>query len=182
MKYMILLYGSQQDYDAMAGQASDRPAWSAQEFAAMGGFMETFNKALVDSGELVETRGLTAPVHARRVQVHDEAPSMEATDWPQIVALYGVLLQVLSNPVVELNHAVAVGMAQGPQAGLRLIDKLETDARLAQDYRLHAVRAHLQEMAGDRLRARDSYVVAAQRAPNLAQQRYLHARAERLTG
>ena len=114
--------------------------------------------------------------------VHDEAPSMEATDWPQIVALYGVLLQVLSNPVVELNHAVAVGMAQGPQAGLRLVDKLETDARLAQDYRLYAVRAHLQEMAGDRPRARDSYVAAAQRAPNLAQQRYLHARAERLTG
>lgn len=80
MKYMILLYGSQQDYDAMTGQASHRPAWSAQEFAAMGGFMETFNKALVDSGELVETRGLTAPVHARRVQLQNGVPVV--TDGP----------------------------------------------------------------------------------------------------
>jgi hypothetical protein len=77
---MILLYGSQQDYDAMTGRASDRPAWSAQEFAAMGGFMETFNKALVDSGELVETRGLTAPVHARRVQLRNGVPVV--TDGP----------------------------------------------------------------------------------------------------
>ena len=74
---------------------------------------------------------------------------MEATDWPQIVALYQVLLQVAQNPVVELNHAVAVGMAHGPRAGLQLIDKLLADARLAEDYRLHAVRAHLQEMAGE---------------------------------
>ena len=80
MKYMILLYGSQQDYDAMTGQASHRPVWSAQEFAAMGGFMETFNKALVDSGELVETRGLTAPVHARRVQLQNGVPVV--TDGP----------------------------------------------------------------------------------------------------
>jgi hypothetical protein len=71
---MILLYGSQQDYDAMAGQASDRPAWSAQEFAAMGAFMEAFNQGLLDSGELVETRGLTAPVHARRIQLRNGVP------------------------------------------------------------------------------------------------------------
>lgn len=80
MKYMILLYGSQQDYDAMAGRASGKPAWSAQDFAAMGAFMETFNKALVDSGELVETRGLTAPVHARRVQLQNAVPVV--TDGP----------------------------------------------------------------------------------------------------
>src|SRR5438105_10533761 len=80
VKYMILLYGSQQDYDAMAGRASDTPAWSAQEFAAMGAFMEGFNKALVDSGELVETRGLTAPVHARRIHLQNGAPVV--TDGP----------------------------------------------------------------------------------------------------
>jgi predicted RNA polymerase sigma factor len=83
---------------------------------------------------------------------------------------------------VELNHAVAVGMAHGPQAGLDLIDKLQNDSKLAQDYRLHAVRAHLQEMAGDVERARDSYLAAADRAPNVPQRRYLHARAARLTG
>jgi hypothetical protein len=77
---MILLYGSQQDYDAMSGKASDKPAWSAQDFAAMGAFMEAFNKQLADSGELVETRGLTAPVHARRVQLQSGAAVV--TDGP----------------------------------------------------------------------------------------------------
>lgn len=80
MKYMILLYGSQDDYDAMSGRASDKPAWSPQEFAAMGAFMEAFNKAIVDSGELVETRGLTAPVHARRIQLQNGAAVV--TDGP----------------------------------------------------------------------------------------------------
>ena len=54
MKYMILTYASQQDYDGMAGKPTDRPAWSAEDFAAMGEFMESFNKDLADSGELVE--------------------------------------------------------------------------------------------------------------------------------
>jgi hypothetical protein len=67
VKYMILTYGSQQDYDGMAGKATDKPAWSAEDFAAMGAFMESFNKDLEESGELVETRGLIAPVHTRRV-------------------------------------------------------------------------------------------------------------------
>jgi hypothetical protein len=81
MKYMILLYGSQQDYDAMAGRDhADKPAWSAQDFAAMGAFMEAFNKGLANSGVLVETRGLTAPVHARRIQLKNGAPVV--TDGP----------------------------------------------------------------------------------------------------
>jgi hypothetical protein len=80
MKYMILLYGSQQDYDAMSGRPSEKAAWSPQEFAAMGTFMEHFNSNLVDSGELVETRGLTAPVHARRIQLRNGVPVI--TDGP----------------------------------------------------------------------------------------------------
>ena len=67
MKYMILTYGSQQDYDGMAGKGTGEAAWSADEFAAMGAFMEKFNHDLAESGELVETRGLDAPVHTRRV-------------------------------------------------------------------------------------------------------------------
>lgn len=128
-------------------------------------------------------RGKPGPyqLQAAIAAVHDESPSFEETDWHQIVALYEVLLQASTNPVVELNYAVALGMAHGPQAGLGLIDKLQTDPRLAQDYRLHSVRAHLQETSGDIARARDSYVAAAERAPNLAQQRYLHAQADRLT-
>ncbi len=80
MKYMILLYGSQQDYDAMSGKSSGKAVWTDQDFAAMGQFMEAFNKGLVDSGELVETRGLTAPVHARRIQLQNGVPVV--TDGP----------------------------------------------------------------------------------------------------
>jgi hypothetical protein len=67
MKYMILTYASQQDYDGMAGEASDEQAWSAEDFVAMTSFMEAFNTELADSGELVETRALAAPVHTRRL-------------------------------------------------------------------------------------------------------------------
>ncbi len=81
MKYMILLYGSQQDYDALAGKAAPgRPAWSGEDFAAMGTFMAAFTGELTDSGELVETRGLTAPVHARRIRLQDSVPVV--TDGP----------------------------------------------------------------------------------------------------
>jgi predicted RNA polymerase sigma factor len=147
-----------------------------------------WNRAYISEGvELVSQalrRGSPGPyqIQAAIAAVHDEAPSMEATDWQEIVALYEVLLRASANPVVELNHAVAVGMAHGPQAGLDLIGKLQNDSRLAEDYRLHTVRAHLQEMAGDVERARDSYMAAADRAPNVPRRRYLHARAARLTG
>ncbi len=80
MKYMILTYASQQDYGEMAGKPGDRPTWSAQDFAAMGAFMHTFNSELAESGELVETRGLSAPVHARRVGQQEGAPVV--TDGP----------------------------------------------------------------------------------------------------
>jgi len=80
VKYMILTYGSQQDYDAMAGKAADKPAWSAEDFAAMVAFMQSFTKDLVESGELVDTRGLTAPVHTRRIQLQQGVPVV--TDGP----------------------------------------------------------------------------------------------------
>lgn len=80
MKYMILTYASQQDYDGMAGKAGDHPAWTGEDFAAMGEFMESFNSELAASGELVDTRGLSAPVHTRRVQLSDGVPAV--TDGP----------------------------------------------------------------------------------------------------
>jgi RNA polymerase sigma factor (sigma-70 family) len=127
-------------------------------------------------------RGPTGPyqLQAAIAAVHDEAPSAEATDWPQIVALYELLRRISDNPVVALNHAVAVAMVDGPQAGLELLGPLQGDERVAGDHRLHAVRAHLLELAGDRAAARDAYQAAARRTTNLPQQRYLHARAARL--
>ena len=81
MKYMIMVYGSQQHYDALGGQGADGPpAWSPEDFAALGAFMESFNQELAESGELVDTRGLTAPVHARRIQMEQGAPVV--TDGP----------------------------------------------------------------------------------------------------
>jgi RNA polymerase sigma factor (sigma-70 family) len=112
--------------------------------------------------------------------LHDEAPSAEATDWPQIAALYDVLLRLDPNPVVALNHAVAVAMARGPEAGLELLAGFGSDTRVNGDRRFHAVRAHLLEMTGDRDGARASYEAAAGRATNLQQRRYLHAQVARL--
>ncbi|MFI5845632.1 YciI family protein [Catenuloplanes sp. NPDC051500] len=67
MKYMILSYGTQQDYDEMGGKDTGRPAWTAEEMTAMGEFMAAFSQELTESGELVETRALAAPVLTRRV-------------------------------------------------------------------------------------------------------------------
>jgi len=128
-------------------------------------------------------KGPTGPyqLQAAIAAIHDEAPSAEATDWPQIVGLYELLMRISANPVVALNHAVAVAMARGPRAGLDLLDTLQADERIAEDHRLHAVRAHLLEMAGDRAAARDSFLTAARRATNLSRQRYLYTQAARLT-
>jgi hypothetical protein len=81
MKYIILMSGSQRDYDEMAGNVTGgQPAWTAAQFAAMGEFMESFGKDLAESGELVDAQGLTAPVHTRRIRLRDGVPVV--TDGP----------------------------------------------------------------------------------------------------
>jgi RNA polymerase sigma factor (sigma-70 family) len=127
-------------------------------------------------------RGMTGPyqLQAAIAAIHDEASSAEETDWPQIKALYELLLQISDNPIVGLNHAVAVAMADGPRMGLQQLETLATDKQLAEDHRLHAVRAHLLEMSDDIPAAREAYQAAARRATNLPQQRYLIGRAARL--
>jgi RNA polymerase sigma factor (sigma-70 family) len=114
--------------------------------------------------------------------VHDEAARAEDTDWRQIVALYELLTTISPNPMVTLNRAVAVAMVQGPHAGLELLATLDGDERMAGHHRVDAVRAHLLEMAGDRVAARASYRAAARRTTSLPEQRYLEARAAALTG
>jgi RNA polymerase sigma factor (sigma-70 family) len=112
--------------------------------------------------------------------VHGEAERAEDTDWRQILALYELLSTVSPNPMVTLNQAVAVAMVRGPEAGLDLLATLDTDDRVARHHRVDAVRAHLQEMAGDVAAARDSYRLAARRTTSLPERRYLEARAARL--
>src|SRR5206468_1480883 len=98
--------------------------------------------------------------------VHDEAPRAQDTDWPQILALYGLLERMTNNPMVTLNRAIAAAMVDGPAAGLALLDGL--DDRLAGHHRLDAVRAHLLEMAGDRESAVAHYRTAAARTTSVA--------------
>jgi RNA polymerase sigma factor (sigma-70 family) len=119
-------------------------------------------------------------VQAAIAAVHDEAPRAADTDWPQILGLYRVLSRLEPNPMVTLNHAVALAMVRGPQAGLDLLATLGDDERVATHHRLDAVRAHLLEMAGDPAAARDSYRAAARRTTSLPEQRYLEGRAARV--
>ncbi|MFL6145135.1 MAG: RNA polymerase sigma factor [Labedaea sp.] len=146
----------------------DRTLWNAESI--------TEGVALISAAL---PRGTTGPyqLQAAIAAVHDESPCAEATDWPQIMALYEVLMQTADNPVVRLNHAVAVAMVRGPRPGLDLVEQLAADGRVGQDHRLFAVRAHLLEMTGDHAAARAAYHAAAQRTTSLPQRRYLYTRA-----
>src|ERR1700722_17226808 len=145
-----------------------------------------WNGAQIAEGvDLITTalaRGPAGPyqLQASIAAVHDEAPTADATDWPQIAALYELLMRLSDNPVVRLNQAVAVAMVRGPRAGLVILDGLADDERMAGSHPLAAVRAHLLEMAGEPDAARAASLDAATRTSNLPQQRYLNAQAARL--
>ena len=83
MKYMIMLYGSQQDYDVLMGRPSPKPAMSPEDVAGMHRYMEDLHKDLADSGELVQAQGLTAPVHARRVRLENHVPVVTDGPYPE---------------------------------------------------------------------------------------------------
>jgi hypothetical protein len=83
MKYMIMLYGSQQDYDVLTGRPSPKPAMSPEDVSAMHRYMEDLHKEIADSGELVEGHGLSAPVHARRVQLQGGVPVVTDGPYPE---------------------------------------------------------------------------------------------------
>ena len=110
--------------------------------------------------------------------IHDRAKRAADTDWSQIAALYERLEQATRNPVVRLNRAVAVGMADGPADGLTILDGI--DDSLAGNHRLAAVRAYLLEMDGDTAAAIEQYRIAARATPNLPEQRYLTSQVARL--
>jgi RNA polymerase sigma factor (sigma-70 family) len=146
----------------------------------------TWDAARITEGTALVTealrRGPPGPyqIQAAIAALHDEAPAAEETDWPQILALYEVLMQASDNPVVALNHAVAAAMVHGPRVGLELLENVAADQRIAAAHRLHAVQANLLEMAGDRCAARDAYLRAAELTASPPHQRYLNSRAARL--
>jgi predicted RNA polymerase sigma factor len=112
--------------------------------------------------------------------VHDEAARTEDTDWPQIVALYDVLLELADNPMVALNRAVAVAMVHGPEQGLALLEALDRDPRIKDHYRLAAVRAHLFERAGKISAAVRYYEQAAEKTASIPERNYLLLKSARL--
>ena len=128
------------------------------------------------------SRGSVGPyqLQAAIAAVHDEAPRADDTDWPQILALYGLLKRMSDNPMVTLNHAIAAAMVHGPETGLNLLKALDADERLAGHHRLDAVRAHLFEMSGNPEAAIRHYRAAAGRTTSVPERNYLVTKAARL--
>ncbi len=128
-------------------------------------------------------RGEVGPyqLQAAIAAVHDEAKTLAATDWPQILGLYDLLEPTAPNPFTALNRAVAVAMVHGPDAGLEVLATLAADKRMARHHRLLAARGHMRELAGDTDAAAADYLDAARRATSLPERRYLALQAARLT-
>jgi predicted RNA polymerase sigma factor len=147
-----------------------------------------WDRQLIEEGVALITDSLAGtrlgpyPVQAAIAAVHDEAPRVEDTDWPQILALFGLLETLSPGPMVTLNRSVAVAMVDGPAAGLAIVDQLAKDKRMARHHRLHAVRGHLLELAGDPAGARAAYRTAAGYATNVPERRYLETKAATLAG
>lgn len=142
------------------------------------------HEAIAEGAALTAAALRTGPVGPYQLQaaiaaLHAEEPTSEDTDWAEVVGLYDLLHRIAPNPVVALNRAVAVGMRDGPAAGLALLADLAAGP-LAGHHRLDAVRAHLLERAGDRPAAAAYYRAAALKATNLAEQRFLTLRAHHL--
>jgi RNA polymerase sigma factor (sigma-70 family) len=147
-----------------------------------------WDRRKIDEGVALVTealpRGNVGPyqLQAAIAALHDEAASTEATDWPQILALYTLLARMSDNPMIALNQSIAYAMVHGPAAGLERLAALDADGRLARHHRLAAVRAHLHEMAGNREAAIEQYRLAASRTASVPERNYLLHRAARLTG
>jgi len=146
-----------------------------------------WDREQIDEGiELISAtlpKGSVGPyqLQAAIAAIHDEAVRAEDTDWPQILALYDLLSRMSDNPMVRLNHAIAVAMVHGVAKGLELLDTLKADARIANHHRLDSVRAHLLELAGDRDRAVEHYRAAAVKTASLPERNYLLTQAARLS-
>jgi RNA polymerase sigma-70 factor, ECF subfamily len=171
---LMLLQHSRQDArigpdgELVLLEDQDRTRWDAAEIAEGVGLLER-----------VLPRGRVGPyqLQAAIAAVHAQAATPEETDWRDIEALYRELLDRTSSPVVALNHAVAVAMCDGAEAGLALIDRVEG---LQGYHLLHASRADLLHRAGRAREAADEYRRALSLAGNAVEQRFLRARLKAL--
>jgi RNA polymerase sigma-70 factor (ECF subfamily) len=141
-----------------------------------------WNRTLIEEGRPLVVSALKggAPgpyaLQAAIAAVHDEAATVETTDWPQIVGLYNVLRVTAPSPVVELNRAVAVAMVDGPEAGLTLIDAVAASGELSRYHPLHAVRGRLLEQLGRTNEAADAYRRALDAVGNESERAFLSRR------
>ena len=149
--------------------------------------LEEQDRSLWDRAEIAEgvsvlesaaRRGLRGPylVQAAIAQCHATAAAAADTDWALIADLYGSLAALVPSPVIDLNRAVAVGMADGPTAGLELVDRLAASGKLAGYYLLPATRADLLRRLGRHAQSAASYREALDLAVNDAERRYLERR------
>jgi RNA polymerase sigma-70 factor (ECF subfamily) len=159
--------------DLVTLEDQDRSLWSA---ASIGEGVSVLETAL--------GAGRPGPyqVQAAIAACHATAATADQTDWPQIAALYGQLLEFLPTPVVELNRAVAVGMASGPASGLELVEELEASGRLAGYHLLPATRADFLRRLDRLPEAAEAYASALELASTDAERRYLSRRLRETSG
>ena len=152
--------------DLVVLEEQDRTRWNKEQIAEA--------LSLVDEA-LSNTPGPFA-LEAAIAAEHCKAARPEDTDWPRIVTLYDLLYQLLPSPVVALNRAVAIAMAQGPQTGLTIIDELAESGELDEYHLLHAARADMLRRLGANVEAAESYALALKLASNDSERRFLERR------
>jgi RNA polymerase sigma-70 factor, ECF subfamily len=176
---LLLLHDARRD--ARTSEAGDLVLLEDQDRAR-------WDRAEIDEGQALLDRALRAgrpgpyQVQAAIAALHDAAAAPSQTDWPQIAALYGRLAELAPSPVVELNRAVAIAMAEGPAAGLTRLDALASDERLAAYPYLHSARADLFRRLGRRDDAAAAYRRALQLTTNEVERAYLGRRLREVGG
>jgi RNA polymerase sigma-70 factor (ECF subfamily) len=160
--------------DVVLLEDQDRSQWDQTE---IGEGLTLVDKALAFPG-VVSPYAVQAAIAA----LHTRAQSKDETDWPQIVGLYEVLLRLQPTPVIELNHAVAVSMVDGPANALNLVDSLTARGKFTQYHLLHAARGRFLQQLGRTGEAREAYMTALSTATLAPERRLLEARIAELQG
>jgi RNA polymerase sigma-70 factor (ECF subfamily) len=159
--------------DVVLLDAQDRARWDRAKIAEG---LELVEQSLKSPAKVTRFA-----VEAAIAAVHAQAEDKSATDWPQIVGLYEVLLRLNPTPVVELNHAVAVSMVDGPARALDLIESLHARGEVSDYHLLHATRAHLLAQLGRRSEAAAAYRMALEGAKLEPERRFLTQRISEVT-
>ncbi len=158
--------------DVITLEDQDRSRWNQVEIDQANAILEAAVRS--DAIGPYQLQALIAACHAN-------APDAGATDWPRIAALYERLFELTSNPVIKLNHAVAIGMANSPEDGLALVGLLRASGELRDYHLLHATRADLLRRLGRNSEAADAYREALNLARTEAERRYLSKRLQEIS-